>query len=186
MTAHWEELNSRDFPNHPGYGRWQIQHLQDVVLDMCVQVCRILKRGGLIHLLSQLKLMKTFSQRMPVARGERILKFLNANVTNALLEPKRQALETWAGKGSVSKSKRLTDLLSRLKTASKSVPAVADKMNEPTVRKVLLIAHSFGHDGAAMMVKKTACHRRLDLAWRLDGWHACQRGDSLLQKIRQG
>lgn len=141
MTAHWEHFYRRDFPNRLGYGKKQIEHLQDVVLNMCVQVCRILKRGTLIQLLLLLALIKTISQRIPVARGERILKFLKANDTYMPLEPK--------------------------------------------LRKMLLIAHSFGHD-AAMLLQKTACHWRLDLAWRFDVWHARHRGGSLLQKIRQG
>jgi hypothetical protein len=142
MTANWEHFYSRDFPNHLGYGSKQIEHLQDVVLNMCVQVCRILKRGGLIQLLLQLVPMKTISQRMPVARGDRILNFLKANDTYAPLETK--------------------------------------------VRKVPLIAHIFGQDGAAMMLKKTAYHWRQDLSWQFDNWHACQRSGSLLHKIRQG
>ena len=182
MTAQRKHLYSLDFLNHPVYGSKQIQHVQ----NMGVQVCRILTRGSLIHrLISQLEPMKTICQRMPMARSERILKFLKTNDINAFLEPTRQAIKTWAEKRSVSKSKRLRDLLSRLETASNPVPAVAKKINKPKVRKVLLMAHIFGHDGAVMMIKKTACHWRHDLTWRFDDWHACPRSGSLLQKIRQ-
>jgi len=150
------------------YGDWKTPEKNYVVT---VEAPAIMEQGGLIHrLTAQLELIKTISQRMPVARGARILNFLKANEINALSEPTRQALEIWAEKGSVSKSKRLTDLLSRLKSASKPVSAVADKIDEPRARKVLLIGHSFGHDGAAMMLKKTARHWRRDLAWQIDGY----------------
>lgn len=52
MTALREHLYSLDFPTHPGYGRDQIQHVQNVVLDMGVQVCRILERHGLPYFIT--------------------------------------------------------------------------------------------------------------------------------------
>lgn len=52
MTSLREHLYSLDFPTHPGYGREQIQHVQAVVLDMGIQVCRILERHGLPYFIT--------------------------------------------------------------------------------------------------------------------------------------
>ena len=41
-----EHLYSLDFPTHPGYDKALIRQVQGVVLDMGVQVCRILERHG--------------------------------------------------------------------------------------------------------------------------------------------
>lgn len=47
-----EHLYSLDFPTHPGYDRQRIQEVQRVVLDMGVQVCRILERHGLPYFIT--------------------------------------------------------------------------------------------------------------------------------------
>lgn len=52
MTALREYLYSLDFPTHPGYGRERIQEVQSVVLDMGVQVCRIMERHGLPYFIT--------------------------------------------------------------------------------------------------------------------------------------
>lgn len=52
MNSLREHLYSLDFPTHPGYGKDQIQKVQDVVLDMGVQVCRILERHGLPYFIT--------------------------------------------------------------------------------------------------------------------------------------
>lgn len=52
MNSLREHLYSLDFPTHPGYGRDQIQQVQDVVLDMGIQVCRILERHGLPYFIT--------------------------------------------------------------------------------------------------------------------------------------
>lgn len=52
MNALREHLYSLDFPTHPGYGREQIQRVQDVVLDMGLQVCAILERHGLPYFIT--------------------------------------------------------------------------------------------------------------------------------------
>lgn len=187
MTALPEHLHSLNFPPYPRYGWQQIQRVQNKVLAMVVQVCRIQEPAGLIHqITAQLESMKTISWGRPMARGERILKFLNANDINAPSEPTDQALATWAEKSSVSKSERLAEFLSRLQTAFKLVPLVVNKMIGLKEHKVLRTGYSFEHDGAAMVLKKTVRHWRKDLAWRFHDLYVHQRGIGFLQKNRQG
>lgn len=150
------------------YGDWRTPEKNYVVT---VEAPAIIGRGSQTHqLIAKLELMKTICQRMPVARGDRIMKHLQAQGIEALSASTRQALEAWIEKGSVSKSKRLTDLLSRLKAASKPVPQAAGKNDAATARKVLLVGHSFGHDGAAMMLKKTARYWANELNWQVHGY----------------
>lgn len=52
MNSRREHLYSLDFPTHPGYGKPQIQQVQDVVLDMGLQVCRVLERHGLPYFIT--------------------------------------------------------------------------------------------------------------------------------------
>lgn len=52
MNSLREHLYSLDFPTHPGYGRDEIKKVQDVVLDMGIQVCRILERHGLPYFIT--------------------------------------------------------------------------------------------------------------------------------------
>jgi len=52
MTALRESLYSLDFPTHPDYGPDQIKKVQEVVLDMGIQVCRILERHGLPYFIT--------------------------------------------------------------------------------------------------------------------------------------
>jgi hypothetical protein len=120
MIALREHLYSLDFTTHSGYAREQTQHAQCVVLDMIVQVCPTQKPVDLIHhITAQLEPMKTTSRGKPMARGERILRFLKVNGSMHSLNAraKGQVPETLAEKVSISKSKRLTELLSHLKTA---------------------------------------------------------------------
>lgn len=52
MHALREHLYSLDFPTHRGYDKTQIRQVQKVVLDMGVQVCRILERHGLPYFIT--------------------------------------------------------------------------------------------------------------------------------------
>lgn len=150
------------------YGDWKTPEKNYVVT---VESPAIMDKGGQVHkLTAQLELIKTISQRMPAVRAERILKYFQAQNIDVVSAPARQALEAWIEKGSVTKSKRLTDLLTRLKNTSKT-PSSTDTPQGPTSkRKILLIGHSFGPDGAAMMLKKTARHWSKALGWRVDGY----------------
>lgn len=149
------------------YGNWEVPESNYVVT---VESPAIAEPGGAEHLLCvKLELIKAIRERKPAARVKRILDHLQTKNISALLPQTTMAVKAWAEKYSAPKSSRLKEMLAKIKAKSET-PEVVVKPIRPKGIKVLLVGHSYGPDGAAMMLKKTAHHWAKNLDWSIEAY----------------
>lgn len=149
------------------YGNWETPESNYVVT---VESPAIAELGGTEHLLCvQFELIKAIRERKPAARVKRIMQHLESKNISALSSQTTVAVQAWAEKYSAPKSSRLQEMLAKIK-AKTVTPEATLKPRNPQGPKILLVGHGYGHDGAAMMLKKTAQAWIKNLGWSIDAY----------------